>query len=253
MDIFDLTGKVVIVIGGSKSIGLAMSEAVGAKGATVIIVSRSAEENTRAAEDLRAKGIDAWAMTGDIQDTTRIRDILRETKARFGRIDVLFNNASVARRQPLWDVEEKDYDYLMDINLRGTFFSSLNCARIMKEQGFGKIINTASLVSFVAQKERGVYAMTKAAVAHMIRSMAIEFGEFGITVNGIAPGLTLTSLNRKRFEEHPEELEDMVSRISLGHPATPDDFAGVAVFLASSASNHMNGAIISVDGGESCL
>lgn len=253
MSIFDLTGKIIIVIGGSKSIGFGMCEALAEQGATVIIVSRHAEENEAAAEKLRQCGGTAFGKTADIKDVARIKEVLDEVRTEFGRIDVLFCNASVARRQPLWDVTPEDYDYLMDINLRGTFFSALNCARIMKEQGFGKIICTTSLLSFVIQKDRGVYAMTKAAAAHMVRSMATEFGPHGITVNGIAPGLTLTDLNRKRFEEMPEELEDMVSHIALGHPATPADFGGIAVLLASDASNHLNGAVIPVDGGESCL
>ncbi|WP_446425571.1 SDR family NAD(P)-dependent oxidoreductase [Mailhella sp.] len=253
MSMFDLSGKVIVVIGGSKSIGFGMCEALAKQGASVIVVSRHAEENEKAAERLRQAGGAAWGKTADIKDIDRIREMLEEVRTEFGRVDVLFCNASVARRQPLWDVTPEDYDYLMDINLRGTFFSALNCARIMKEQGFGKIVCTTSLLSFVIQKDRGVYAMTKAASAHMVRSMATEFGPFGITVNGIAPGLTLTDMNRKRFEDMPEELADMVSRIALGHPAQPADFGGIAVFLASDASNHLNGSVIPVDGGESCL
>lgn len=253
MSMFDLKGRVIVVVGGSKSIGFGMCKALAGQGATVIVVSRSAEENARAVDNLRAEGGKAHGKCADLKDIVRMNEVFDEVFAEFGRIDVLFCNASVARRQPLWEVTPEDYDYLMDINLRGTFFSALKCARIMKEQGFGKIVCTTSLLSFVIQKDRGVYAMTKAAAAHMVRSMATEFGPFGITVNGIAPGLTLTDLNRKRFEEKPEELADMVSRIALGHPAKPADFGGIAVFLASDASNHLNGAVIPVDGGESCL
>ena len=253
MNMFDLTGRIIVVVGGSKSIGFGMSEALAEHGATVIIVSRNPEENARAVEKLKEKGGKAFGICADLKDISRMDELFDEVLGKFGRIDVLFSNASVARRQPLWEVTPEDYDYLMDINLRGTFFSALKCARIMREQGFGKIVCTTSLLSFVIQKDRGVYAMTKAASAHMVRSMAVEFGPFGITVNGIAPGLTLTDLNRKRFAETPEELADMVSRIAVGHPACPADFAGVAVFLASDASNHLNGAVIPVDGGESCL
>lgn len=253
MSMFDLAGKVIVVVGGSRSIGFGMCEALAAHGATVIIVSRGVQENAYAVDKLRDKGCKVLGKCADIQDVAHMNKVFDDVAREFGRIDVLFSNAAVAHRQPLWDVTPEDYDYLMNINLRGTFFSALKCARIMKEQGFGKIVCTASLLSFVIQKDRAVYAMTKAAVAHMVRSMATEFGPFGITVNGIAPGLTLTELNKKRFEEKPKELADMVSHIALGHPATPNDFGGIAVFLASDASRHLNGAIIPVDGGESCL
>lgn len=253
MRMFDLAGKVVVVVGGSKGIGFGMSDALAEHGAKVFIVNRNPKENTYAVASLKEKGGEVFGLCADIKDIAGMEAVFAEICNRFGHIDALFNNASIAHRQPLWDVTPKDYDALMDINLRGTFFSALNCARIMKRQGFGKIICTTSLLSFVIQKDRGVYAMTKAACAHMVRSMATEFGPFGITVNGIAPGLTLTELNRKRFEEKPEELSEMVSRIAVGHPARPADFAGIAVFLASSASDHLNGAVIPVDGGEYCL
>lgn len=252
-DLFDLSGKIVLVAGGSEGIGYGMCEGLGAYGATVLIMSRNRENNLRAVDELRKSGVEAFPVICDIKDIDGVAAVLENIPRQFGKIDVLFCNASVARRKRLLDIDLQDFNYLMDINLRGTFFCALNCARIMKEQGYGKIICTASLLSFIIQKARGVYAMSKAAVAHMVRSMAVEFGPFGVTVNGVAPGLTLTSLNHAYFEEHPEELAEMVSRIPLGHPAKPEAFKGIAVFLASSASDHINGSIISIDGGEVCL
>ncbi|MBQ8173592.1 MAG: SDR family NAD(P)-dependent oxidoreductase, partial [Mailhella sp.] len=118
MSMFDLSGKVIVVIGGSKSIGFGMCEALARQGATVIVVSRHADENEKAAEALRQAGGTAWGKTAEIKDVARISEMLEEVRSEFGRIDVLFCNASVARRQPLWDVTPEDYDYLMDINLR---------------------------------------------------------------------------------------------------------------------------------------
>jgi NAD(P)-dependent dehydrogenase (short-subunit alcohol dehydrogenase family) len=167
----------------------------------------------------------------------------------FGRIDILVNSAGVIDRGPVEDFSEKQYDYIMDINLKGVFFCCQLVGKEMVRQGKGKIINISSNVSEVIQAGRVVYAASKAGLSHLTRGFALEWARFNINVNAIGPGPTITELNRKFFEENPADLQARIDSIPMGRVGDPLDHVGAAIFLASDASNYITGQTLLVDGG----
>ena len=246
---FDLKDKIALVTGGSKGIGLGLARALGQAGAEVVIANRNAEAGEAAAGRLRAEGVQIHFHPADISNVHSVRALVDAVVARHGRIDVLVNNAGVIIRKPALDYTEEDWDSTVDINLKGSFFCSQAVAAHMKQQGGGKIIIISSVLSQMCQHGRSVYSVTKAGLMHMTKALAMEWSPFGINVNGIGPGCTLTELNEQHFKDHPDDLAHIVRGIPLGRPALPADYAGAVVFLASSASDYVSGQTLLVDGG----
>jgi NAD(P)-dependent dehydrogenase (short-subunit alcohol dehydrogenase family) len=252
-DLFDLSGKVAIVAGGSRGIGFAVAGGLASSGAEVVVANSTAEEGERAAADIRSRGHRARAMPLDLRRPESIAQLIDGMRQAFDRIDILVNSVGIIRRGPIEAVSLEDWDAMMEVNLRGAFLLCQAVGREMIGRKQGKIINISSNVSQVLQPHRGAYAVTKAGLSHLTRVLALEWGPHGINVNAIAPAPTITDLNRKFFDDHPEDLQARVRSIPLGRLGAPEDYVGAAVFLASRASDFVTGQTYFVDGGSNLI
>lgn len=249
MKLFDLSKKIAIVTGGNQGIGLAIAEGLATAGATVIIANRRGEEGQKAAESLRKAGLNAMSIPTDVTSKSSIVALTAKTVADYGGIDILVNNAAVIVRKPAEETTEEEWDYVMDINLKGLFLCCQLIGTEMIQRKRGKIINISSDVSQIVRPNRSVYAVSKAGVSHLTRALALEWAKYNVNVNAIAPGPTVTPLTSKRLEQHPEDLRATISLIPLGRMGYPADHVGTAIFLASEASNFVTGQTLFVDGG----
>jgi NAD(P)-dependent dehydrogenase (short-subunit alcohol dehydrogenase family) len=252
-DLFDLSGKVALVAGGSRGIGFAVAEGLASAGAKVVVANSTPDQGERAAAQIRAQGYDARAIPLDIRQRASIDALVAATLKAYGRIDILVNAIGVIRRGPIEAVTEDDWDTMMGVNLRGAFLLCQAVGREMIAQRHGKIINISSNVSQVLQPHRGAYAVTKAGMSHLTRVLGLEWAPHGINVNAIAPAPTITDLNRKFFEDNPKDLEARKQSIPLGRLGAPADYVGAAVFLASKASDFVTGQTYFVDGGSNLI
>ncbi len=249
MNMFDLSGKIAIVTGGNQGIGFGITQGLVSAGATVIIANRRAAEGQKAAETLQKEGFNAIAIPTDVSQKTSIAAMVEKVMNQFQKIDILVNNAAVMIRKPLEEFEENEWDTIINTNLRGLFLCCQLVGREMIKKKKGKIINISSILSQIVQPGRGVYATGKAGVSQLTRALALEWSKYNINVNAIGPGLTMTPINQKYFEDNPDELKKIIANIPLGREAYPKDYAGTAVFLASEASSYITGQTLLVDGG----
>jgi len=247
LDQFKLDGKVAIVTGSSRGLGRAISLGLAQAGADIALVDilDMAETKNR----IEKLGLKCVAITADLSRKESAAQIVEETVKGLGGIDILFNNAGIIRRAPFTDFTEKDWDDVMNINIRGLFFLSQAVVKTMIEQGRGgKIINTASMLSFQGGILVPSYTTSKSGVMGLTRLMACELAKYNINTNAIAPGYMATD-NTKPLREDPARNKAILDRIPAGRWGKPEDLQGVAVFLASSASDYMNGYTVAVDGG----
>jgi 2-deoxy-D-gluconate 3-dehydrogenase len=249
MELFDLKDKIAIVTGGNRGIGFAIAAGLAKAGAAVVIANRNAETGRQAADTIQRDGGRATAVPTDVSQKSLVENLVTGVLDKFSRVDVLVNSAGVIDRGPVEDFSEEQYDYIMDINLKGLFFCCQLAGRAMIRQGGGKIINISSNVSEVIQEGRVVYAAAKAGVSHLTRGFALEWAKYNINVNAIGPGPTITELNRKYFEDNPADLQARIDSIPMARLGEPRDLVGAAVFLASDASNYVTGQTLLVDGG----
>lgn len=249
MELFDLNEKVAIVTGGNRGIGFAIAGGLARAGAAVVIANRNAGAGQKAANAIKADGFTAASVPTDVSDKSSVSKLVAKVMADLDRIDILVNSAGVIHRGPVEDFTEEQYDYIMDINLKGLFFCCQLIGKEMIKQGRGKIINISSNVSEVIQTGRVVYAASKAGVSHLTRGLALEWAKYNINVNAIGPGPTITELNKKYFEENPEDLQERIDSIPMARLGDPMDLVGAAIFLASDASNYVTGQTLLVDGG----
>ncbi len=249
MEFFDLNGKVAIVTGGNRGIGFAIAGGLAKAGSAVVIANRNTVEGQEATDSLKTDGFQARAVQTDVSDKSSVSNLVESVLDEFGHIDILVNSAGVIQRGPVEDFSEEQWDYIMNINLRGLFFCCQLVGKEMIKRKKGKIINISSNVSEVIQSGRVVYAASKAGVSHLTRGMALEWAKYNINVNAIGPGPTITELNKQYFEDNPDDLQERIDSIPMARVGDPLDHVGAAIFLASDASNYVTGQTLLVDGG----
>jgi NAD(P)-dependent dehydrogenase (short-subunit alcohol dehydrogenase family) len=248
MKALDLSGKVAVVVGGTSGIGRAITCGMADAGADVVPTSRRKEEVEAAAADVESRGRKAVRVTSDVTDVASLEAALAATLHTLGRVDILVNCAGRTRRQPTMEVTEAEWNAIFDTNLTGTLRACRVFGRHMLERGAGKIVNIASLSTFVALFEVAAYSASKAAVASLTKSLALEWGPRGVNVNAIAPGVFPTPLNKSLLEGTPRGQE-FLARTPLKRFGRTEELAGAAVFLGSDAASFVNGEVIVVDGG----
>ncbi|MBB3141863.1 2-dehydro-3-deoxy-D-gluconate 5-dehydrogenase KduD [Halomonas organivorans] len=244
---FDLRGKTAIVTGSNTGLGQGMALGLAAAGCNIVAVNRRAPEETR--RRVEELGTGFLAVDADLASTAPIDDILAQAEARFGGADILVNNAGIIRRADSLEFTEQDWDEVLDVNLKSLFFLSQAFARhCIDGSRRGKIINIASMLSFQGGIRVPSYTASKSGVLGLTRLMANEWASRGINVNAIAPGYMATN-NTEALRHDPERSREILGRIPAGRWGDPEDLAGAAVFLASSASDYVHGHTLAVDGG----
>jgi 2-deoxy-D-gluconate 3-dehydrogenase len=244
---FDLKGKTAVVTGANTGLGQGISVALAQAGASIVGVGRSSMEET---EHLcREAGAAFHSVQADLATLEPIERIVTESLKPSGRIDILVNNAGIIRRADAIEFSEKDWDDVMNVNLKSTFFLTQAVARTMlADGGGGKIINIASLLSFQGGIRIPSYTASKSGLAGLTRLLACEWAGMGINVNAIAPGYFVTN-NTEALRDDPKRSGEILGRIPAGRWGDPSDLGGAAVFLASSAANYIHGVVLPVDGG----
>jgi 2-dehydro-3-deoxy-D-gluconate 5-dehydrogenase len=243
---FDLTGKRALVTGANTGIGQAIAVALAGAGADVAVAGRSEPTETLAL--IAATGCKAVSIKADLSSTEPVARVIAECVSGLGGIDILVNNAGIIRRNDLEVFTEEDWDAVVDTNLKTLFFLSQGAARHMIAQGSGKIVNIASLLSFQGGIRVPSYAAAKSGVAGVTKAMANELAPKGVQVNAIAPGYIATN-NTAALQDDEIRNRQILERIPTGRWGRPEDIAGAAVFLASSAADYVTGQVLAVDGG----
>ncbi len=255
MNLFDLSGKVAIVTGGNGGIGLGMARGLAAAGAKIALVGRNAEKSAGAAKQLAEdSGVETLPVTADVskeEECTRIAD---EVNKRFGRIDILFNNAGINIRRPPQELSLAEWQEVLDVNLTSAFLLSKAVYPAMKKAGGGKIVNIGSMTSIFGAGFAPAYATSKGGIVQLTKSLALAWASDKIQVNAILPGWFDTELTQQARQQISGLHERVLARIPIGRWASPDDMAGTAIWLASPASDYVTGIAIPVDGGyTACL
>jgi NAD(P)-dependent dehydrogenase (short-subunit alcohol dehydrogenase family) len=246
---FDLEGQTAFVTGASRGLGRAIALALADAGADVALGVREPASADELVAAIAAMGRRAVAVRVDVRDLDQIRTAVEAVLAEFGRLDIVVNNAGLGPANPAEDVSEADFDLTVDVNVKGVFFVSQAAGRAMIRQGSGRIISLSSQAGFVALPTESVYCMTKAAVAHLTKCLAVEWGRHGITVNAVAPTFIRTPGTEADLAD-PAFAADVQERIAgLHRIGEPMDVAGAIVFLASPAASLITGTTLMVDGG----
>ena len=250
---FALSGRVAIVTGGNGGIGLGMARGLAGAGARVVVAARNEEKSRAAVLELQSLGSDALAIAADVTDEKSVDTLVAETVKRCGRLDILVNNAGMNIRKPLQELALDEWRAVMDTNLTSVFLCSRAAYPHMKRAGGGKIINIGSMLSLFGASFAPAYGASKGGVVQLTKSLAVAWAGDNIQVNAVLPGWIDTELTRQAREQIRGLNERVLGRSPSGRWGDIDDFAGIAVFLASSASTFVTGVAIPVDGGYSSL
>jgi NAD(P)-dependent dehydrogenase (short-subunit alcohol dehydrogenase family) len=249
---FDLTGRIALITGAGRGIGTAISSALAEAGADLALASRTTEELDAIAGPIRADGHSASSHRLDVTDRADVHRVVAEVLAAHGKIDILVNNAGTNVQQAVLDITDEAWDLVINTNLRGTFLCSQAVAPHMLERGSGKIVNIASTFAALGYAGRAAYAASKGGVLQLTKVMALEWAAKGLNVNAVGPTATRTPMNERLFTDD-HYREGVLARIPAGRWAEPEDTANAVVFLASPASDMVNGHLLLVDGGWSAI
>ncbi len=244
MNMFDLSGKVAVVFGGTSGIGKSISHGLSGAGATVVAIGRDRGRVERMMAELGS----SLCVTADVTKRTEVEDAYRAVLGSHGKVDILVNSAGAHLKKPTLDVSEEEWDRILGTNLKGTLFTCQVFGKHMVERRDGRIINIASLGAHVALSEAAAYCASKAGVLLLTKCLAVEWAPYGVRVNAISPGVFRTDLNQKALAI-PERLAKILSSTPMARLGHTDELAGAAVYLASDASGFVTGESLAVDGG----
>ena len=248
VELFDLSEKVAIVTGASRGLGQYFARALAKSGADLVITSRDLSSLTEFKQEIESLGRKALPVQLDVLSQSDIENMVRMAINEYGKIDILVNNAGLNIRRPSTDVSQEDWDTVLNTNLKGSFFCAQAAAKEMIKRKHGRIINVGSCTCVFGMEGIAPYTASRGAILSMTRSLAAEWGKFGITVNVLAPGWFKTAQNAVLYE-NKEWVDYITERIPLNRPGQPHDLDGTVIFLASDASEYITGQIILVDGG----
>jgi NAD(P)-dependent dehydrogenase (short-subunit alcohol dehydrogenase family) len=245
---FDLQGQVALVTGAARGIGHACALALAHAGADIALGLREVNTGGELVGEIEAMGQRVLPLQMDVTHLDEIQNAIDLTVSHFGRLDILVNNAGLGPSNLAEDVREEDFDLTLAVNLKGTFFTSQAAGRVMIKQNYGRIINLGSQAGLVALPTESVYCMTKAAISHLTKCLAVEWGKYNITVNAVAPTFINTPGTAEALEDNAFRA-DVLSRIALGRIGEPMEVASAVVFLASPAASLITGDTLLIDGG----
>jgi len=247
-DDVNVRGKIALINGAARGIGRACSLALAEAGADIALGLRAESEDKGLIKEIEAMGKRALPLQMDVSKMNEIHHAIEKIKTHYGRVDILVNNAGVAPENLIENVTEKDFDYTLAVNLKGTFFVSQAVGSMMITQKFGRIINLSSQAGFIALPTESVYCMTKAGIAHLTKCLAVEWAKYNITVNAVAPTFIYTP-GTEEYLANEETKKQVLSKIVLGRIGEPKDVANAVLFLASPAASLITGATLMIDGG----
>ena len=247
-DPIDLRGNVALVTGCARGIGRVCALALAEAGADLALGLRDKNADEGLAEEIKKLGVKVLPLQMDITNHDQIVDAFRRIEKTYGRLDILVNNAGIGPENAIENVTEADFDYTVNVNIKGTFFVSQAAGRLMMAQKSGRIVNLSSQAGFIALPTESVYCMTKAAISHLTKCFAVEWGKYNITINAVAPTFIKTPGTEKWLLDE-DFKKDVLSKIVLGRVGIPKDVANAVLFLASPAASLITGTTLMVDGG----
>jgi len=251
-DDLNVEGKIALLTGAARGIGRACALALAEAGADIALGLRDEKSDSGLIKEIEALGRKTLPLQMDVSKMDEIFSAIEKIKLHFGRLDILVNNAGVAPENLIENVTEKDFDYTLAVNMKGTFFTSQAAGKLMIQQKFGRIINLSSQAGFIALPTESVYCITKAGIAHLTKCFAVEWAKYNINVNAVAPTFIYTP-GTEEYLSNEKTKQYVLSKIALGKIGEPKDVANAVLFLASPAASLITGATLMIDGGWTIL